>query len=217
MTGENLLCYSYYSEKLWQLQYRSILWCRCSKGSGLEPRMCPAGHQWGCQWSGAVSLLEVRFHFFFFADNVSLSLSSVYLYFICFSSRPSGSLIASTQRPPNKHSVVFMEKNGLLHGDFTLPFDKEQVKVNHPSSLHRRSERRLDVVMNKECLYLVKVRELLWNSDSTVLAVWMEDLKAENGHPNTYSKMKIKPSVLYFPAFTLRFFSVNSRSFNKLP
>lgn len=72
--------------------------------------------------------------------------------------KPSGSLIASTQRLPNKHSVVFMEKNGLLHGDFTLPFDKEQVKV----------------------------RELLWNSDSTVLAVWMEDLKAENGHPNTY-------------------------------
>uniref|UniRef100_A0A9J7X9U9 Elongator complex protein 1 n=1 Tax=Cyprinus carpio carpio TaxID=630221 RepID=A0A9J7X9U9_CYPCA len=62
--------------------------------------------------------------------------------------RPSGSLIASTQRHPNKHSVVFMEKNGLLHGDFNLPFGKEQVKV----------------------------KELLWNSDSTVLAVWMEDL-----------------------------------------
>uniref|UniRef100_A0A9J7ZVG3 Elongator complex protein 1 n=1 Tax=Cyprinus carpio carpio TaxID=630221 RepID=A0A9J7ZVG3_CYPCA len=61
--------------------------------------------------------------------------------------KPSGSLIASTQRHPNKHSVVFMEKNGLLHGDFTLPFGKEQVKV----------------------------KELLWNSDSTVLAVWMED------------------------------------------
>lgn len=45
----------------------------------------------------------------------------------CF--RPSGSLIASTQRQPNKHSVVFMEKNGLLHGDFTLPFSKDQVKV----------------------------------------------------------------------------------------
>uniref|UniRef100_A0A8C1FII0 Elongator complex protein 1 n=1 Tax=Cyprinus carpio carpio TaxID=630221 RepID=A0A8C1FII0_CYPCA len=44
--------------------------------------------------------------------------------------RPSGSLIASTQRHPNKHSVVFMEKNGLLHGDFNLPFGKEQVKVD---------------------------------------------------------------------------------------
>uniref|UniRef100_A0A665V866 Elongator complex protein 1 n=1 Tax=Echeneis naucrates TaxID=173247 RepID=A0A665V866_ECHNA len=43
--------------------------------------------------------------------------------------KPSGSLIASTQRHPNKHSVVFMEKNGLLHGDFTLPFSKDQAKV----------------------------------------------------------------------------------------
>uniref|UniRef100_A0A4W4HKP5 Elongator complex protein 1 n=1 Tax=Electrophorus electricus TaxID=8005 RepID=A0A4W4HKP5_ELEEL len=62
--------------------------------------------------------------------------------------KPSGSLMASTQRHPNKHSVVFMEKNGLLHGDFTLPFTKDQVKV----------------------------KELLWNSDSTVLAIWLEDL-----------------------------------------
>uniref|UniRef100_A0A8C1XDJ4 Elongator complex protein 1 n=1 Tax=Cyprinus carpio TaxID=7962 RepID=A0A8C1XDJ4_CYPCA len=76
--------------------------------------------------------------------------------------RPSGSLITSTQRHPNKHSVVFMEKNGLLHGDFNLPFGKEQVKV----------------------------KELLWNSDSTVLAVWMEDLKpGENEHPNTYIQL----------------------------
>ncbi|XP_052006172.1 elongator complex protein 1 [Xyrauchen texanus] len=76
--------------------------------------------------------------------------------------KPSGSLIASTQRHPNKHSVVFMEKNGLLHGEFTLPFGKEQVKV----------------------------KELLWNSDSTVLAVWMEDLNSEeNGHPNTYFQL----------------------------
>uniref|UniRef100_A0A8C2WV44 Elongator complex protein 1 n=1 Tax=Cyclopterus lumpus TaxID=8103 RepID=A0A8C2WV44_CYCLU len=64
--------------------------------------------------------------------------------------KPSGSLIASTQRHPNKHSVVFMEKNGLLHGDFTLPFSKDHAKV----------------------------KDLLWNSDSTVLAVWLEDLAA---------------------------------------
>ncbi|XP_012717183.2 elongator complex protein 1 [Fundulus heteroclitus] len=64
--------------------------------------------------------------------------------------KPSGSLIASSQHHPNKHSVVFMEKNGLLHGDFTLPFSKDQVKV----------------------------KELLWNSDSSVLAVWLEDLAA---------------------------------------
>lgn len=54
----------------------------------------------------------------------------------------------------------------------------------------------------EECLYLGQVKELLWNSDSTVLAVWMEDLKAENGHPNTYSKMKIKQSAVCFSDFT---------------
>uniref|UniRef100_A0A4W5NQT3 Elongator complex protein 1 n=1 Tax=Hucho hucho TaxID=62062 RepID=A0A4W5NQT3_9TELE len=76
--------------------------------------------------------------------------------------KPSGSLIAATQRHPNKHSVVFMEKNGLLHGDFTLPFGKEQVKV----------------------------KELLWNSDSTVLAVWLEDMTpGEEGQVNTYIQL----------------------------
>uniref|UniRef100_A0A671U958 Elongator complex protein 1 n=1 Tax=Sparus aurata TaxID=8175 RepID=A0A671U958_SPAAU len=76
--------------------------------------------------------------------------------------KPSGSLIASTQRHPNKHSVVFMEKNGLLHGDFTLPFSKDQVKV----------------------------KDLLWNNDSTVLAVWLEDMTAgEDKKVNTYIQL----------------------------
>ncbi|XP_055973206.1 elongator complex protein 1 [Sorex fumeus] len=65
--------------------------------------------------------------------------------------KPSGSLIASTQDKPNQQDVVFFEKNGLLHGQFTLPFYKDEVKVN----------------------------ELLWNADSTVLAVWLEDLQSE--------------------------------------
>ncbi|KAF7658016.1 hypothetical protein LDENG_00019130 [Lucifuga dentata] len=76
--------------------------------------------------------------------------------------KPSGSLIASTQRHPNKHSVVFMEKNGLLHGDFTLPFSRDQAKV----------------------------KELLWNSDSTVLAVWLEDMTAgEDGQVNSHIQL----------------------------
>uniref|UniRef100_A0A3Q3VQI1 Elongator complex protein 1 n=1 Tax=Mola mola TaxID=94237 RepID=A0A3Q3VQI1_MOLML len=78
--------------------------------------------------------------------------------------KPSGSLISSTQRHPNKHSVVFMEKNGLLHGDFTLPFSRDQAKV----------------------------KELLWNSDSTVLAVWLEDMSAgEDKQVNTYIQLWI--------------------------
>uniref|UniRef100_A0AAX7VC62 Elongator complex protein 1 n=1 Tax=Astatotilapia calliptera TaxID=8154 RepID=A0AAX7VC62_ASTCA len=76
--------------------------------------------------------------------------------------KPSGSLIASTQRHPNKHSVVFMEKNGLLHGDFALPLSKAQAKV----------------------------KELLWNSDSAVLVVWLEDMSAgEDGQANAYIQL----------------------------
>uniref|UniRef100_A0A670Z7C0 Elongator complex protein 1 n=1 Tax=Pseudonaja textilis TaxID=8673 RepID=A0A670Z7C0_PSETE len=66
--------------------------------------------------------------------------------------KPSGSLIASTQDKVNKHDVVFVEQNGLLHGEFTLPFQKGQVKVN----------------------------ELLWNSDSTILAAWVEELESNS-------------------------------------
>ncbi|NXD93902.1 ELP1 protein, partial [Chaetorhynchus papuensis] len=75
--------------------------------------------------------------------------------------KPSGNLIASTQEKPNRRDVVFLEKNGLLHGEFTLPFQKGQVKVN----------------------------EMLWNADSTILAIWLEDLKVENSNTNTYVQL----------------------------
>ncbi|KJE96404.1 hypothetical protein CAOG_09002 [Capsaspora owczarzaki ATCC 30864] len=60
--------------------------------------------------------------------------------------RPSGNLIASSQRLPHRHDIVFFERNGLRHGEFTLPFGRDQVVV----------------------------RELAWNADSSVLAVWLE-------------------------------------------
>lgn len=76
--------------------------------------------------------------------------------------KPSGSLIASTQDKPNQQDVVFFEKNGLLHGQFTLPFLKDEVKVI----------------------------DLLWNADSTVLAVWLEELQSEeNSTVNTYVQL----------------------------
>lgn len=76
--------------------------------------------------------------------------------------KPSGSLIASTQDKPNQQDVVFFEKNGLLHGQFMLPFLKDEVKVNY----------------------------LLWNADSTVLAVWSEDLpREENSTLKTYVQL----------------------------
>uniref|UniRef100_A0A8C5MDG3 Elongator complex protein 1 n=1 Tax=Leptobrachium leishanense TaxID=445787 RepID=A0A8C5MDG3_9ANUR len=72
--------------------------------------------------------------------------------------KPSGSLIACTQSKPNKHDVVFLEKNGLLHGEFTLPFGRGDVKV----------------------------KELQWNSDSTILAIWLQDIEKDGVKPNTY-------------------------------
>ncbi|KAG0165594.1 hypothetical protein DFQ28_008559 [Apophysomyces sp. BC1034] len=59
--------------------------------------------------------------------------------------RPSGNLIVSSQRLPHRHDIVFLEKNGLRHGEFTL-----RETTNH------------------------KLLEVSWNADSTVLAVWLE-------------------------------------------
>ena len=54
--------------------------------------------------------------------------------------RPTGSLIVSSQHRPNKHDVVFFEKNGLRHGDFTLPFAPKDAKVTRYVTL-RHAER----------------------------------------------------------------------------
>lgn len=54
--------------------------------------------------------------------------------------RPSGNLIASTQKT-HKHCVIFFERNGLRHGEFTLP-DMDSV-----------------------------VHDLSWNADSSLLAI----------------------------------------------
>jgi elongator complex protein 1 len=48
-----------------------------------------------------------------------------------FDWKPSGNVMASTQRLPNKHIVVFLEKNGLKHGEFTLPFAPNEAKVSN--------------------------------------------------------------------------------------
>ncbi|GLH07490.1 Putative elongator complex protein 1, partial [Gryllus bimaculatus] len=62
--------------------------------------------------------------------------------------RPSGNLIASTQVLPNKYKVIFFEKNGLHHGEFTLPFPPGEGIV----------------------------RELSWNVQSDILSVWYENI-----------------------------------------
>ncbi|XP_051785859.1 elongator complex protein 1 [Erpetoichthys calabaricus] len=92
--------------------------------------------------------------------------------------KPSGSLIASAQRKPNKYDVVFFEKNGLLHGEFTLPFQKDEVKV----------------------------KELLWNSDSTVLAVWLEDLCVDGtSKGNVYVQLWVVGNYHWYMKQSLHF------------
>uniref|UniRef100_A0ABI0NX96 Elongator complex protein 1 n=1 Tax=Bos taurus TaxID=9913 RepID=A0ABI0NX96_BOVIN len=110
--------------------------------------------------------------------------------------KPSGSLIASTQDKPNQQDVVFFEKNGLLHGQFTLPFFKDEVKVNG----------------------------LFWNADSTVLAVWLEELqREENSSLKTYDRVLVtvfRQSVVPPPMCTYRLqlpHSVNQVMFSARP
>lgn len=78
--------------------------------------------------------------------------------------RPSGGLIACAQRfgfpgggsgKSGRHDVVFFERNGLRHGEFTL---REEFKES------LEAERR----------WGYRVREAMWNADSSALALWIE-------------------------------------------
>ncbi|XP_076373726.1 elongator complex protein 1 isoform X2 [Tachypleus tridentatus] len=68
--------------------------------------------------------------------------------------RSSGNLITSSQTKLTKHDIVFFEKNGLRHGEFTLPF--------LPGSF--------------------KIKEVIWNSESTILAIWGQLIQEINGY-----------------------------------
>ena len=99
----------------------------------------------------------------YISHSVNINLYE-YIYVLCTSActctytqtstvdRPSGNLIASSQRRPNKHDIVFFERNGLRHGEFTLPFAVNEVKV----------------------------RQLYWNLDSSVLCLWLEENRPED-------------------------------------
>ena len=39
-------------------------------------------------------------------------------------------MIACSQRKPNKHDIIFLEKNGLQHGEFSLLFQKDEKVVS---------------------------------------------------------------------------------------
>lgn len=65
--------------------------------------------------------------------------------------KPSGSLIAGIQRLDDRIDVVFFERNGLRHGEFTLRLTEEE-RSSWASNI-----------------------QLSWNIDSTVLAVRFKD------------------------------------------
>ncbi|KAF6018415.1 IKBKAP [Bugula neritina] len=72
----------------------------------------------------------------------------------CLDWRPSGNLITSSITNKNKHQIAFFERNGLRHGEFTLPFSIDTVKV----------------------------REVLWNTESNILCLWLEELNMTKTH-----------------------------------
>ncbi|KAG5999936.1 hypothetical protein E4U43_001789 [Claviceps pusilla] len=104
--------------------------------------------------------------------------------------RPSGNLMAGVQRLSDRIDVVFFERNGLRHGQFTL-----------------RSPGR-DVLENDEI-------RLEWNVDSTVLAVVLKDLVQlwTMGNYHWYLKREISVApglshLSWHPEKALRFAAV---------
>ncbi|KIL68708.1 hypothetical protein M378DRAFT_8174 [Amanita muscaria Koide BX008] len=87
--------------------------------------------------------------------------------------RPSGNLIAGTQRfgfegggagNRDRHDVVFFERNGLRHGQFGI-----RVKGLVLGDMTQDAKRQ----------WGYRVRELLWNAESTVLTLWIEKEKGD--------------------------------------
>jgi elongator complex protein 1 len=88
--------------------------------------------------------------------------------------RPAGNLIAGIQRVESRTDVVFFERNGLRHGQFSLRLTPEQLRTPEQ---HIR---------------------LSWNSDSTVLAVILKDCVQlwTMGNYHWYLKQEIRTGSL---------------------
>lgn len=109
--------------------------------------------------------------------------------------RPSGNLLASIQRLEERIDVVFFERNGLRHGQFTLRSPTTSVLAQE------------------------KIIRLEWNSDSTVLAVILEDSIQlwTMGNYHWYLKQEIPTDrgtsgLAWHPEKALRFAAVSPSS-----
>jgi elongator complex protein 1 len=116
--------------------------------------------------------------------------------------RPAGNLIAGIQRLSDRVDVVFFERNGLRHGQFTLRI---------PSGT-REDERKADSVDDDIALE--------WNSDSTTLAVIMKDRIQlwTTGNYHWYLKQEVftgskRPSFAWHPEKALRLAAAASSKF----
>ncbi|TDZ31137.1 Elongator complex protein 1 [Colletotrichum spinosum] len=110
--------------------------------------------------------------------------------------RPSGNLIAGIQRLPERTDVVFFERNGLRHGQFTLR------SADGPLSDH--TDIRLE-----------------WNSDSTVLAVILGDRVQlwTTGNYHWYLKQEVSltskfAGLAWHPEKPLRFAAATTDAVN---
>lgn len=79
--------------------------------------------------------------------------------------QPSGSIIATSQKlidsnkpdqAPSQH-IIFFERNGLRRYDFAL---REDLSIDVATGIRKKS----------------RIKSLEWNSDSTLLAVWIQRL-----------------------------------------
>lgn len=93
--------------------------------------------------------------------------------------RPYGNLIAGIQRLEDRIDVVFFERNGLRHGQFTLRLTEEE-RTSWASNIH-----------------------VNWNVDSTVLAVRFKDRVQFWTMGNYHYYLKQEVPVVVDPAYPL--------------
>ncbi|KAI6092691.1 IkappaB kinase complex, IKAP component [Hypoxylon rubiginosum] len=106
--------------------------------------------------------------------------------------RPSGNLMASIQRLEDRVDVIFFERNGLRHGQFSLRAPEGKTFANDPIRLE-------------------------WNADSTVLAITLDDRIQlwTMGNYHWYLKQEIFTHTIplclkWHPEKPLRFASIAS-------
>ncbi|KAJ5579148.1 hypothetical protein N7450_008015 [Penicillium hetheringtonii] len=95
--------------------------------------------------------------------------------------RPSGNLIAGIQRLDDRIDVVFFERNGLRHGQFTLRLSEEE-RLSWGSQI-----------------------QLSWNVDSTVLAVRFKDRVQLWTTGNYYYYLKQEIPIVVDPEFSFSY------------